>query len=136
MTEITSVYGYTRTLAYDLNLLLTCVAPFERDERILDKYGGEKERNWKRIGEPRCELAWWRVVSGVGAAKEYADPEATLFFNGGYVIFEPGTEILEGDRVLEIKRAAGGLMASGPFRVISVMPWRNHVEANIMRPAD
>jgi hypothetical protein len=122
------------TLAYDLAQLLTQQCPVERDERALDRFGGETKADRKVIGTPRCRFWWWRESGSRSPSREYATPERTINFTGGGVLLEPGSDVQSGDHVQSIQDEDGGVIIEGPFRVVAVEQIEDHLEAALMRP--
>lgn len=121
-------------LAFDLDTLLTQSAPVERDQAVQGPYGEEKESDYQVVATLPCRFTWWHSESGRSTSREWADPEATIFYAGGTLTLAPGAEIKDGDHVANILEGET-IVVDGPFQVSSVQLWEDHTEAQLVRPA-
>lgn len=121
-------------LAFDLDTLLTQSAPVERDQATPGPYGEQAKSEYKPITTLPCRFTWWHTESGRSTSREWADPEATIFYAGGILTLAAGADIQDGDHVANILEGEI-VVVDGPFQVNSVQLWEDHVEAQLVRPA-
>jgi hypothetical protein len=121
-------------LPYTFDKLMTETAVVERDEAVLDEFGGEAKAERVVIGSISCRYWWWKTGGSRGGSREFATPQRTINFTGGGLVCPLGSDIQDQDRIKEILDSEGNVMVDGPLRVVGVEEWDDHIEANLMRP--
>lgn len=121
-------------LAFDLATLFTQEAQVERDEASQGPYGEEESTGYALVATLPCRFTWWHSESGRSTSREWADPEATVFYAGGILYLPAEADIRDGDHVANVLEGEA-VVVKGPFQVDSVQTYEDHVEANLVRPA-
>ena len=121
-------------IAFDLGVLFTQQASVERDQAVPGLYGQESKSDYQLVATLPCRFSWWRTQSGRSTSREWADPQARIFFTGGVLTLEAGVDIRNGDHVAAILEN-GEVVVQGPFQVSSVQEWEDHVDVQLTRPA-
>jgi hypothetical protein len=123
------------TLSYTINRLLeNQLAEIERDLATLDPFDGEAKAKPTLIGTIRCSFWWWKEGGARSPAREYATPQRSINFIGGFLMVEKGAEVKERDHVKAITDPNHKILIPGPFRVVAVEEWEDHNECSLMRP--
>lgn len=120
-------------LAYTFNSTLTQRALIERDEATADKWGAETKSERKVIAEVACLFSPF-VQQSRSRSEERATPVRTIAEIPALLIVPVGTDVTERDWIKEVIDAKGARLIDGPFRVIGVVPYEDHMELALERP--
>jgi hypothetical protein len=123
-------------LDYTLEQILTQVAHFERDVGTVDGSGGKMAVDWQPSGEVPCRMWWWKgsKSSDKSPSAQFARPQATINVTGGDMAVPLGTDVTNEDRLAKVVDPTNGQTLEGPFRVIAVNEYEDHVELSLERP--
>lgn len=108
---------------------------FERNDATRDVLGARKASKWDPHGSAYCRTWWWKgsKSSAKSPSEQVARPQDTLSLTGGEMALPLDTDVTEEDRVTRIVNENGETV-QGPFRVIAVNPYSDHIEITIERP--
>lgn len=108
----------------------------ERLSSKADSFGAEREQEWAELSRPPCRLWWWKGSKSTdkSASAQYARPQTTLNETGGDMILPLGIDVTDLDRVARVLDEDGDVITVGPFRVLSVNPYEDHIELSLERP--
>ncbi len=114
-------------LPYTWDQVLVQKALIERDEAPRNKWGAETKAERVVVGEAPCVLAPF-VEASRGRAEETATPVRTVAQIPALLIVPRDTDVAEKDWIKEIRDREGNQLVAGPFRVIGVIPYEDHLE--------
>lgn len=120
-------------LAYTFNSTLTQRALIERDEASADKWGAETKSERKVIAQVPCLFSPF-VEQSRSRSAERADPVRTIAEIPALLIIPAGTDVTDRDWIKEVLDAKGNRLVEGPFRVVGVVPYEDHMELALERP--
>lgn len=111
-------------------------AVFQRDISSTDALGAAQAAEWEEYATSKCRVWWWKGSKSTdkSASEQYARPQATINVTGGDMAVPLGTDVTDEDRVARVLNADGTVFAEGPFRVLSVNPYKDHLELSLERP--
>lgn len=123
-------------LEYTLSTILTQTAFLERDRGTVDGSGGKTATDWQPLAEVACRLWWWKgsKSSDKSPSAQFARPQATLNVTGGDLALPLGTDVTDEDRLAKVVDPVSGETLEGPFRIIAVNPYEDHIECSLERP--
>jgi hypothetical protein len=121
-------------LAYTLKRTLTQKAIIETDKATEDKFGGEVTRERQVTAEVPCLLAPY-VEASRGRAEQRATSVRTVSTQPALLIVERGVNVST-DRhwVKEVLDAKGSQLMGGPWRIVGVDVFEDHMELELERP--
>lgn len=123
-------------LPYTRGRIFTERVILERDESGVDALGAAREAQWEEYLTSKCRLWWWKGSKSTdkSASEQYARPQATINVTGGDMAVPLGTDVTEADRVARVEKADGSVVTVGPFRVLAVNAYKDHLELSLERP--
>lgn len=124
-------------LAQTLQHMFTQQVTIERDISEPDAFGAATKPIYELLAPVEGVLWWWKGSKSTdkSPSNQYARPEATYDETGGDMALPAGTDITTLDRigaVLDLE--TGETVEEGPFRVIAVNRYSDHVELSLERP--
>lgn len=123
----------------DLTLaqLLIQTVVIERDVQPPNEWGSETPHDWQPHATVECRLWWWKGSrsSAKSPSEQYARPQATYDETGGDMLLPDGTDVTTADRLGAVTDTqTGEVIDEGPFRILSVNRYEDHVELSLARP--
>lgn len=114
----------------------TQIAVFERNDGASNGLGAETALNWQALSKVPCRAWWWKGSrsSDKSPSAQYARPQLTLNTTGGDMAVPLGTDVTDEDRLAEVTDQDGNTVEKGPFRVIAVNTYNDHLELSVERP--
>jgi hypothetical protein len=109
----------------------------ERNVASSDEWGAEMPPDWQSHLVVECALWWWKGSKSTdkSPSNQYARPEATYDETGGDIALPAGTDVTTLDRIGAVTDLeTGEVIEEGPFRIVSVNRYKDHVELSLERP--
>lgn len=124
-------------LAQTLQHMFQQEVTLERDMAAPDSFGAQTPPDWQPLAPIPCRLWWWKGSKSTdkSPSNQYARPEATYDETGGDIALPAGTDVTTLDRVgAVLDLETNEIIEEGPFRIISVNRYEDHVELSLERP--
>lgn len=123
-------------MASVLQTLMDQEAVIERDTAVPDEAGGKTGRDWQPLATVECVLWWWKgsKSSDKSPSAQYARPQATIDITGGDMMLPLGTDVTDRDRIGTVTNEEGEVLEEGPFRIIAVNRYSDHIELSLESP--
>lgn len=124
-------------LTQTLEHMFTQEVTIERDMASPDAFGAQSAPDWQPLAPSPARLWWWKGSRSTdkSPSNQYARPEATYDETGGDMALPAGTDITTLDRIgAVLEPATGEVVEEGPFRVVAVNRYSDHVELSLERP--
>lgn len=124
-------------LEQTLSQLLIQTVVIERNQGGKDAAGATLPPNWEPLSTVECRLWWWKGSrsSGKSPSDQFARPQATYDETGGSMALPDGTDVTTSDRLGAVTDTlTGEVIDEGPFRILSVNRYEDHVELSLERP--
>jgi hypothetical protein len=124
-------------LPYTLSEIYTQTVVIERDEAEPDEFGAVTKAEWLPVGETVCRLWWWKGSKSTAksASNQYARPQATYDETGGDLALPLDTDVKVTDRLGAVTDVSTGeVIDEGPFRIVSLNRYEDHIELSLERP--
>lgn len=117
-------------------LIYTQKVVIERDHASPDAFGAAVATEWEVLSTVPCRAWWWKgsKSSDKSPSAQYARPQTSINVTGGDMSVPLGTDVTDLDRVGALLDSAGNVIEEGPFRVIAVNPYEDHIELSLERP--
>lgn len=114
----------------------TQIAVIERNGGATNGLGAETALAWQPLAKVPCRAWWWKGSrsSDKSPSGQYARPQLTMNVTGGDMAMPLGTDVTDEDRIAEVTDRTGATVEKGPFRVIAVNTYNDHLELSLERP--
>lgn len=115
--------------------IYTQVIQFERNDATVNLLGQTKASDWQPSVSCPGFLWWWKGSKSTAksASAEYARPQVSVDVTGATIVIPLGVDVIEEDRVMHVEEG-GEIVETGPFRILSVNRYSDHVEISLERP--
>lgn len=116
--------------------IYTQVAVLQRNESGRTQFGAEKEAEWVTHATTPCRAWWWKGSrsSDKSPSSQYARPETTVNETGGDMAMPLGVDVTDEDRLLRLEDEEGNVIEEGPYRIIAVNHYDDHIELTLAKP--
>ena len=103
---------------------MTLRATLQRDTAHADEYGQPGPTDWQTTAHVAC-LTWQ------GGGRRSQQPARTVEADEHTMLVPSGTDVVSGDRVLEVYDRVGAVVREDPLYVDAVVRRRDHLEVRL-----